>query len=394
MQAAAEVRDSLVLRRLRGTVGFLIDGPLPPHGREDHVHARQLRALFDGAAGVVRLSGPAMHWSTVPHVETDLGDRRSRALAGSLGETLVLPWSAPANRSVVRAPSAMWIGGEPERLDRAIIDRAVRALRSCLGSLKLTDDRALTPGERLEPRRIETADAPTAGVIEPLVRPGAIVRAGQVVAQVGEPGLPTRRAVRVRSSGVVLGTRSGRSTAGPAVAVARVPRARLALLDAERLLAPTPAVVTTKSDRDPLRVGWCEWVGLPELGIDRIKAKIDTGARTSALHVNWIRPAGVTAQGEPLCDVEIPLSPDTGRLIVARVRVREYASVRDSGGHRERRPVIETTLRLGPLVEAVRVTLTDRGDMSFPMLVGRTALSGTVIDPTGRHLLSDRSRLD
>jgi hypothetical protein len=72
------------------------------------------------------------------------------------------------------------------------------------------------------------------------------------------------------------------------------------------------------------------------------------------------------------------------------VVVVEYVTVRDSGGHAERRPVIETTLVLGVLRKKVRVTLTDRGDMLFPMLVGRTAVGDHfLVDASGRHLLGD-----
>jgi hypothetical protein len=69
--------------------------------------------------------------------------------------------------------------------------------------------------------------------------------------------------------------------------------------------------------------------------------------------------------------------------------VRDFVQIKDSSGRTERRPVIETTLRLGDLKRKVRVTLTDRGDMTYPMLIGRTALgAGIVIDPSRRHLLN------
>lgn len=137
-----------------------------------------------------------------------------------------------------------------------------------------------------------------------------------------------------------------------------------------------------------LEVGWCELVDLPELGVTRLPAKIDTGARTSALHLHGFRMIG-RERGRSIWEIEVPAGDGgrTNRTVKARVEVVEQATVRDSGGHSERRAVIETTLCLGDRVRRVRVSLTDRGDMRFPMLVGRTALDGAVrIDPSRRFL--------
>jgi hypothetical protein len=80
---------------------------------------------------------------------------------------------------------------------------------------------------------------------------------------------------------------------------------------------------------------------------------------------------------------------------VVRAPVKEYIEVRDTSGRLERRPVIETTLALGPLRRRIRITLTDRGDMQCPMLVGRTALAGgVVVDPSARYVLGTRPGLD
>jgi hypothetical protein len=135
-------------------------------------------------------------------------------------------------------------------------------------------------------------------------------------------------------------------------------------------------------------IGWCELVDLPELGVLRLPAKIDTGARTSALHVHARRVVKRQA-GRTLLEIELPTGDGArGEVVRARVEVVERATIRDSGGHAERRPVIETTLRLGDRARPVRISLTDRGDMRFPMLVGRTALaSGTRIDPTRTFLI-------
>lgn len=132
-------------------------------------------------------------------------------------------------------------------------------------------------------------------------------------------------------------------------------------------------------------------MSLPLLGIDRLKAKIDTGARTSALHVSRMRPVGTTAgpHRRAILEITIPNVGKNGRqTLVVRAHVREHVQVKDTSGRTERRPVIETSVRLGAYERRIRVTLTDRGDMLFPMLIGRTALGpGIVVDPARRYLV-------
>jgi hypothetical protein len=154
---------------------------------------------------------------------------------------------------------------------------------------------------------------------------------------------------------------------------------------------------TARPPRSPLpraepttRIGWVERVSLPLLGIDRLKAKIDTGARTSALHVSRMRPVGTAGpHRRPILEITIPHVGRNGRqTLVVRAPVREHVQVKDTSGRSERRPVIETAIRLGSNERRIRVTLTDRGDMLFPMLIGRTALGpGIVVDPARRYLL-------
>jgi len=122
-------------------------------------------------------------------------------------------------------------------------------------------------------------------------------------------------------------------------------------------------------------IGWREWVSLPDLGVDSIKGKIDTGARTSALHaffvesfirdgVEWVR-FGIH-----------PKQNNSDYSLECEAAVKDRRLVSDSGGHRETRYVIETTLKLGDHRWLVEMTLTDRDSMRFRMLIGRTALGG------------------
>ena len=148
-----------------------------------------------------------------------------------------------------------------------------------------------------------------------------------------------------------------------------------------------------------MRLGWTERVNLPDLGLFQVAAKIDTGARTSALHIASLRrllparqsPPGAAARTAPPTPVAPP--PDRLRVTLAQgatieVDVEDWVDVRDTSGRRERRPVILTTLHLGPVRRTIRLGLTDRGDMRYPLLVGRTSLPpGTLVDPNARHVL-------
>lgn len=131
-------------------------------------------------------------------------------------------------------------------------------------------------------------------------------------------------------------------------------------------------------------LGWREWVELPELAIGPIKAKVDTGARTSALHAvdlelferngdQWVSFAFQSADGSLGAANEAP--------------VIEFREVTNSGGQSESRPVIKTPLKLGAVFKLVELTLTQRENMAYRMLLGRTSLfADFVVDPSESFL--------
>jgi hypothetical protein len=145
------------------------------------------------------------------------------------------------------------------------------------------------------------------------------------------------------------------------------------------------------SDGARLTLGWREWVALPDLGVPWIKVKLDTGARTSALHafdLERFRRAGA----ERVRFVIHPFQRDTARTIVAEGELIDERVVRNSGGSEELRPVIATHLELLGRRWSIELTLTRRDVMGFRMLLGRQALRGRALVDPGRSFLAGRRK--
>lgn len=142
-----------------------------------------------------------------------------------------------------------------------------------------------------------------------------------------------------------------------------------------------------------ITLGWREWVQLPELGLQNIKAKVDTGARTSALHAFEVEQF----DNDGVRSVRFKIHPnqrDNNTAVVCSAVLIDERVVRDSGGHKEKRLVIATPISIGRHVWAAEFTLTARDDMIFRMLLGRTAIRGrATVDPARSFLIGKRRKI-
>lgn len=142
------------------------------------------------------------------------------------------------------------------------------------------------------------------------------------------------------------------------------------------------------ADSGPLDrlMGWREWVGLPDFGVEAVKAKVDTGAASSSLHA--FKLERFTTKGVPMVRFEIhPRQRSRASMIIVEAEVVDERAVRNPGGRREVRPVIEAVLAWSDVRWETQINLTRRDEMGFRMLLGRRALRRRfVVDPSRSYL--------
>lgn len=142
---------------------------------------------------------------------------------------------------------------------------------------------------------------------------------------------------------------------------------------------------------EKLVIGWREWVAFPLLGIEGIKAKIDTGARTSSIHAFGIEE--FQQEGRAMVRFRVhPFQRDTSETVVAAAPVLERRNVRSSTGHAQLRLVVSTDVELMGLRWPIELTLASRDSMGFRLLLGREATRGRLVVDPGRSFRAGRYR--
>ena len=143
-----------------------------------------------------------------------------------------------------------------------------------------------------------------------------------------------------------------------------------------------------KSQADRIVIGWTEFVDLPDWNVRKLRAKIDTGARSSALHVEGITEL---PRGRIGFDVILHRKKRDRRIHVV-TRIHRRSRVRSSNGSTETRYFVRTKLRLGPIERDIELSLVDRGRMIHRMLLGRSALQGPILIDVNHRMLQSAKR--
>ncbi len=139
-----------------------------------------------------------------------------------------------------------------------------------------------------------------------------------------------------------------------------------------------------------VEIGWREWLALPQLGIEWVKAKVDTGARTSCLHAYFLETFQRRGKDFVRFDMH-PFQRNKKKKVRCEAKIADLRRVTDSGGHIEERIVIVTPVQIGTQVWPIELTLTNRETMGFRMLLGRTAISNRFLVNPGRSYLTRKS---
>lgn len=144
-----------------------------------------------------------------------------------------------------------------------------------------------------------------------------------------------------------------------------------------------------KKENQKLIAGWREWAQLPDLDIEMIKVKIDTGAKTSALHAFQVTP--FTHMGKDWVQFDLhPIQDSDSVVHTCTCPIVDFRWITSSTGHKQQRFVIHTTLRIGDFSSSIEISLANRDEMGFRMLVGRDAIKDHLLVDSARSFLLSR----
>ncbi|MFK8139329.1 MAG: ATP-dependent zinc protease [Bdellovibrionales bacterium] len=148
--------------------------------------------------------------------------------------------------------------------------------------------------------------------------------------------------------------------------------------------------MASEKTKEKIIIGWREWVSLPKLKIGRIKAKIDTGARSSSLHA--VDLEFYKRNGNEYVKFKIfPEQKNSKKYIKTSARVIEYRKIKSSNGYTERRPVISTEINLMGQTWSIEITLTNRDEMGFRMLLGREGFRNKMLVDAGKSYYGEKN---
>jgi len=153
-----------------------------------------------------------------------------------------------------------------------------------------------------------------------------------------------------------------------------------------------PHTKSTPPRQKPVKecIGWREWVALPDLAVKKIKVKVDTGARTSALHVSHVEIFKKNGKAKVRFKIH-PVQDSAHPVISCESALIEQRKVKSSVGTTTLRPVVRTLLQIGESSWPIELTLVNRDLMGFRMLLGREAIRGRyTVDPARSWLIDKR----
>lgn len=147
-----------------------------------------------------------------------------------------------------------------------------------------------------------------------------------------------------------------------------------------------------KKEKEPKPIiGWREWLSIPAMHIEQIKVKVDSGARTSAIHAEDIQI--VKKGSKKFVKFKIfPMQKDKKHYHIVTLPMIEERWVKSSVGHQTLRPVVEVEIKLGQFVVPIEVTLVNRDLMGFRMLLGREAIKNKFLLDTGHSFLQGKKK--